>query len=140
MSRPSPESEALSRIDRRLADLREANDVFHGMDWDKAVERNNREIHWLADLRSMLVVRAQRPLKLGDIVRMNDRSPYFYDWKDATMKVVSLRIDPEGKHWVSVIEGDQRHRGNGVYDGETTDIDADYLTPVSDTSTEGNGK
>jgi hypothetical protein len=78
---------------------------------------------------------APRPLGLGDIVRMNERSPYFHDWKDATMKVVSLRLDPDGKHWVSVIEGDQRHRGNGVYDGETTDIDADFLTALSDTST-----
>lgn len=74
---------------------------------------------------------AQSSLKLGDIVRVNEGAPFFLDWQNATLKVVSLRIDPEGRQWVSVIEGEQRHRGNGVYDAETTDIDADHLSALS---------
>lgn len=70
-------------------------------------------------------------LALGDLVEMQPDSPYAPDWMGATMKVVSLRVDPEGRHWVSVIEGDQRHRGNGVYDGETTDVEADHLQRVT---------
>lgn len=69
-------------------------------------------------------------IALGDIVEMNDQFPYIGDWRGAVLKVVSLRLDPEGNQWVSVIEGEQRHRGNGVYDGETTDIDARHLSRV----------
>jgi hypothetical protein len=65
---------------------------------------------------------------LGDIVTVNETAPFFSDWRGAKLKVVCLRVDPDGKQWVSVIEGDARHRGNGVYDGETSDFDADYLT------------
>ena len=53
----SPVSETpTSLIDRRLTDLREANDVFRGMDWDKSrdIQRNDREIRWLIDLRTVL--------------------------------------------------------------------------------------
>lgn len=76
---------------------------------------------------------AQASLKLGDTVRVNERSPFFSDWQNATLKVVSLRLDPQGKQWVSVIEGEPRHRANGVYDGETTDFDAEWLSPVTST-------
>lgn len=69
-------------------------------------------------------------LRLGDIVRVNDKCPFSGDWQNTTVKVVSLRIDPHGKQWVSVIEGEPSHRGYGVYDGETTDFDADYLSLV----------
>ena len=80
---------------------------------------------------------AQAPFKLGDLVEMNSNSPYYGDWIGAKLKIVSLRIDPEGKHWVSVIEGSPRHRANGVYDSETTDIDADYLSAISSTTRRG---
>lgn len=48
--------EALSLIDKRLADLREANDIFRASSWDRStsVERNDREIRWLIDLRTIL--------------------------------------------------------------------------------------
>lgn len=69
-------------------------------------------------------------LRLGDLVRFNERAPYYGDWIGVDLKVVSLRLDPSGKQWVSGIEGDQKHRGNGVYDAETTDIDAEYLDLV----------
>lgn len=81
-------------------------------------------------------LRAQGALKLGDMVQVNERAPFFSDWRGATMKVVSLRIDPEGKQWVSVIAGKPHHRGNGVYDGETTDFDAEYLSAFASTSSE----
>lgn len=71
------------------------------------------------------------PIALGDMAYMNERSPYFHDWKGVSLKVVSLRIEPDGKLWASVIEGEQRHRGNGVYDAETTDVDAEHLSPLS---------
>jgi hypothetical protein len=74
---------------------------------------------------------ARPPIALGDMVYMNERSPYFQDWKGVSFKVVSLRIEPDGKLWASVIEGEQRHRGNGVYDAETTDVDTEYLSPLS---------
>lgn len=70
-------------------------------------------------------------LRLGDIVCGNETFPHFHEWRDAELKVVSLRVDPTGDQWVSVIEGSPRHRGNGVYDSETTDIKADWLTPIS---------
>jgi hypothetical protein len=73
----------------------------------------------------------QSEIRLGDTVRMSKSCPHGGDWRNAKMKVVSLRIDPEGRQWASVIEGEQRHRGNGVYDGETTDIRVDYLDLVS---------
>lgn len=70
-------------------------------------------------------------IALGDTVEMNDLSPYISDWSGAVLKVVSLRLDPDGNQWASVIEGEQRHHGNGVYDSETTDIDARHLSRVS---------
>jgi hypothetical protein len=70
-------------------------------------------------------------IALGDMVYMNERSPYFHDWKGTSLKVVSLRIEPDGKLWASVIEGERHHRGNGSYDAETTDIDAEHLSPLS---------
>lgn len=74
---------------------------------------------------------ARPPIALGDMVYMDERSPYFHDWKGVSFKVVSLRIEPDRKLWASVIEGEQRHRGNGVYDAETTDVDTEYLSPLS---------
>jgi len=86
----------------------------------------------LATLPQPPVGACREALDLGDIVKMNERSPYFDDWRNAgELKVVSIRVDPNGKRWVSVIEGSPRHRGNGVYDSETTDIDADYLSKVA---------
>ncbi|MGY4288848.1 hypothetical protein ACVWXO_008068 [Bradyrhizobium sp. LM2.7] len=56
--RSAGNSEAKSLIAERLADLRAANDTFRGMDWDKSseIQRNDREIRWLLDLRSVLTV------------------------------------------------------------------------------------
>jgi hypothetical protein len=57
--RTSPETETpLTLIDKRLADLREANDVFRTHSWDRssAIARNEREISWLRDLRSGIVL------------------------------------------------------------------------------------
>lgn len=70
---------------------------------------------------------------LGDIVCMNETSTYFHDWRGIEMKIVSLRLDPDGVQWASTIDApyDQRHRGNGVYDGETTDIDVRHLSRKS---------
>lgn len=82
-------------------------------------------------LRALRQAVARPPIALGDMVYMNERSPYFHDWKGVSFKVVSLRSEPDGKLWASVIEGEQRHRGNGVYDAETTDVDAEYLSPLS---------
>lgn len=70
-------------------------------------------------------------LALGDIVEMNDQSPFISEWRGVELKVVCLRIDPDGNQWVSVIEGKPRHRGNGVYDSETTDIDSRHLSHPS---------
>lgn len=73
-------------------------------------------------------------IALGDIVEMNDQFPFFQEWKSIELKVVSLRIDPEGKQWVSTIDFEPgylpRHRANGVYDSETTDIDAAHLSLI----------
>jgi hypothetical protein len=87
---------------------------------------------WLASTTPPVVAGADRTavIALGDIVRMNEHLPFFAAWHGAEMKVVSLRLDPDGKQWASVIEGNPKHRGNGVYDGETTDIDADHLSLV----------
>jgi NTP pyrophosphatase (non-canonical NTP hydrolase) len=76
------------------------------------------------------VLNEPQTVRLGDTVRINERSPYFHEY-GTEMKVVSLAIDPDGKLWASVIEGSPRHRGNGVYDSEITDIDADHLSPIS---------
>ncbi len=48
--------EASSLIDKRLVDLREANDIFREMDWDKSrdIQRNDRKIRWLIDLHTVL--------------------------------------------------------------------------------------
>lgn len=70
-------------------------------------------------------------LKLGDIVQVNENCPFEPDWRNVKMKVVSLRADPDGQQWVSVIEGDQRHGGNGVYEAETTDFEGRWLSIVS---------
>lgn len=51
-----PCGEAISHIDVRLADLHEANGVFQSTTRDRSIEiqRNDREIRWLNDLRSIL--------------------------------------------------------------------------------------
>lgn len=74
---------------------------------------------------------AQGAVKLGDIVQMNETSPYFADWRGVELKVIGLRCEPDGVLWASVIEGNPRHRGNGYYDGETTDIDVMHLSTPS---------
>jgi len=61
---------------------------------------------------------------------MAETSPYFSDWRGITMKVVGLHLAPDGTTWADVIEGEQRHRGNGRYDGETTDIDTTHLDVI----------
>lgn len=71
---------------------------------------------------------------LGDTVRVNSSFPYFHEWERAEMKVVGLHLAPDGDVWADVIEGEQRHRGNGVYDGETTDFNTRWLTKVSSDS------
>ena len=56
-NRSSSGSEAVRLVDARLADLRNANDVFREMDWDKSreIQRNDREIRWLIDFRALLI-------------------------------------------------------------------------------------
>jgi hypothetical protein len=75
--------------------------------------------------------REAETLELGNIVEMRAGTPYAEEWRGVTMKIVGLRVDPDGHRWASVIEGDPRHRGNGVYDSETTDIDCDHLARAS---------
>lgn len=65
---------------------------------------------------------------LGDLVTVNELAPYFGDWRGVTLKVVGLRLTPDGEEWASVIEGDQRHRGNGQYDGETDGFNVQWLS------------
>lgn len=120
---------------------RDLAETIHAARWpaDRAMARtpfqdedqNGRE-YCLRIARAVkdLLQATRRPLQLGDIVYMNETSPYFADWRGTEMKVVSLRIDPKGKLWASVIEGEPAHRGFGEYDGETTDIDAGHLSTV----------
>jgi hypothetical protein len=75
--------------------------------------------------------RGAETLELGNIVEMRAGTPYAEEWRGVTMKIVGLRVDPDGHRWASVIEGDPRHRGNGVYDSETTNIDCDHLARAS---------
>jgi hypothetical protein len=91
----------------------------------------------VAKRRATLTNAAQGTLKLGDIVQFNATAPYASEWRGAELKVVSLRMSPDGALWVSVIESEDSmaHRGHGYYDGETTDIPAEHLSPIS--STEG---
>lgn len=84
----------------------------------------------LAALASSAPVEGPTRLALGDIVEMHPDSPYAAEWAGTTMKVVSLRVEPDGRRWVSVIEGSPRHRGNGFYDGETECIEEDHLQRV----------
>lgn len=69
-------------------------------------------------------------IALGDIVQVNERMPHYGEWARAELKVVGLHLAPDGTVWADVIEGDQRHRGNGIYDGETTDIDTCWLSKI----------
>lgn len=107
--------------------------IEHGLDEPMAKRISDQWQKKCAELKDARTP-AQGALKLGDMVQVNERAPFFSDWRGATMKVVSLRIDPEGKQWVSVIEGKPHHRGNGVYDGETTDFDAEYLSAFASTN------
>lgn len=68
--------------------------------------------------------------RLNDIVEMAPDSPHYRDWIGAHLRIVALRASPDGEVWVSVVEGPQRHRGNGVYEGETSDIPASWLNLV----------
>jgi hypothetical protein len=49
-------TEAVDLIDKRLADLREANEIFRKHRWDRSgdIQRNDREIRWLIDLRTII--------------------------------------------------------------------------------------
>lgn len=71
-------------------------------------------------------------VSLGDIVTVSEGTPYSHDWRGLELKIVSLRIDPEGKLWASVIDTNDprntQHRQFGIYDGEATDFDARHLT------------
>ncbi len=69
-------------------------------------------------------------ISLGDIVVVNENYQFHSDWRDMQLKVVGLHIEPNGTLWADVIEGSQRHRGNGRYDGETTDFYAPHLSVV----------
>lgn len=90
---------------------------------------NRRPVESLTRIRAALGD-AVREIKLGSIVEMRSDAPYADQWRGVTMKVVGLAMEPDGHLWASVIEGNPRHRGNGRYDGETTDIDIDDLTPT----------
>lgn len=70
----------------------------------------------------------QEIVALGDLVTVNELSPYFADWRWAKLKVVGLHLAPDGGQWADVIEGDQRHRGNGIYDGETDGFNVLWLS------------
>lgn len=84
-------------------------------------------IRSIARPSSSAPVELREAVALGDIVYMNETSPYFDEWRGTEMKVVGLHLAPDGGLWADVIEGEQRHRGNGIYDGETTDIDVSHL-------------
>jgi hypothetical protein len=49
-------SEAIALIDERLADLRKASDIFRNTNWDRSseIQRNDREIRFLRDLRTIV--------------------------------------------------------------------------------------
>jgi len=70
-------------------------------------------------------------LQLGDSVEMSEGWAQFYDMVGVQMKIVSLRLDPDGVKWASGIEREERHRGHGIYDGEITDIDTRWLKLVA---------
>jgi len=70
-------------------------------------------------------------VRLGDLVEMNHFCPYRDDYRGTELKLISLRLGPDGEQWATVTEGDPRHRGYGVYDGETDGIRASWLSPVS---------
>jgi hypothetical protein len=67
-------------------------------------------------------------VKLGSMVTMNDTAPFGEDWRGVILKVVGLHLAPDGDLWADVIEGNPRHRGNGQYDSETTDINVSHLS------------
>jgi len=69
--------------------------------------------------------------RLGDVVEMSEGWAHFHDLVGVQMKIVSLRLDPEGIQWASAIEREERHRGQGVYDGEITDLDTRRLKLVT---------
>ena len=54
---PAAPAEAMNLIDVRLADLREANEIFRKSSWDRSSDilRNDREIRWLIDFRTLLI-------------------------------------------------------------------------------------
>lgn len=66
-------------------------------------------------------------LQLGDVTEFRPDAPHAAEWRGVELTIVSLRADPDGNQWVSVVERQERHRGWGQYDGETTDIDASHL-------------
>ncbi|MCA6114292.1 hypothetical protein J6524_05025 [Bradyrhizobium sp. WSM 1738] len=56
-------SEPVELIDKRLADLREANEIFRKSSWCRSsdIQRNDREIRWLIDLRTILLTGSKTP-------------------------------------------------------------------------------
>lgn len=76
----SPDRGELFRlIDERLADLRKANDIFRGMTLDKSsdIQRNDREIRWLIDYRTVLL----QPTQGGDKGEAELVSVYVEAWE-----------------------------------------------------------
>jgi hypothetical protein len=72
---------------------------------------------------------------LGDIVSVMEGVPYFHDWRGVQMKIISLCVAPDGRRFASVIDNNDpsntRHRGFGIYDGETTGFPLDQLEKAS---------
>lgn len=128
----------------QVADMREDGEAYPEFDQktfrypDWMIERTNQHLitEWNTRASQRASV-AQTPFNLGDIVSMRDGAPFASEWRGIKMKVVSLRMDPHGTYWVSVVDETDgyppHHRGNGVYVGETTDIDAGHLSSVSST-------
>lgn len=105
---------------------------FHISDdeMDSTAWRYGYEAGRKAALAAQQDVGAAGKFELGDVVEMAEGATYYNDWRGIRLKIVGLRVDPDGKQWVCGIEGNPRHRGCGVYDSETTDIDAAQLRRV----------
>lgn len=110
-------------IDERLADLREANDIFRARSWDRcsAIERNQREISWLTKLRAVLT---------------SDHAP------TAQQRIAAPSNDQLSKLWNAIVENT---KGDGFWIGEIllTTLEREVgFNPaaLTDTSTDRGGK
>jgi hypothetical protein len=138
LATPTP-TEARERIARVIDPTAKFSDI-EGVQWSRFEIARRNDVRAKADAILALApdaatIRAAHfeeaaKIALGDIVSMAETSPYFSDWRGITMKVVGLHLAPDGSTWADVIEGEQRHRGNGRYDGETTDIDTTHLDVI----------